>query len=150
MDNLQPELEVQDEKGLHLVEERNTHNDVVFIPDGVVTFSDLFTIQESKEQVRKVETLSDQFRALVENIFLSEEVQDKAGAVSALATEFSGLVANPPDDLKEIDHYKEVSQDPGLAVLEDFQGGCSVCGFGDLELKGLCPYCGNGEADESK
>jgi len=70
---------------------------------GAISFADLRAAEQAREYAGEVEELSYQFSALATNIMNRPDVEDKAAALEALATEFTGLVRNPPDETKEVD-----------------------------------------------
>ena len=75
---------------------------MMWVPPGVTTFAELDAYMESQEMAQEMRYATDHFGTIASNIMMSELVEDKAGALSALAKEFAGRVGKP-DKMKELD-----------------------------------------------
>lgn len=82
------------------VDEKDQKHTYSYVPWGVTTFADLEKAQDARAVALRVKTLSDQFTELVSNIMISDEIVDKAVAVTALSSEYSLLIKQGVD--KEI------------------------------------------------
>lgn len=143
--------EVEQEEKAHLI-----GMDGPMIPVSVTSFEDLDAMRQAGAMADAMKDKTIAFAEMAENIFLNEEIEDKAVALQNLAGEFgkrvSDVASNPPE-VKEVGdeqltkeqmHYKEVLEDDTKTIDSDFQGGCKHCGFGQLEaIKSLdkCPFC---------
>lgn len=59
---------------------------------GVISFSELDAARESQERLNETWRLNDDFSMLSNNILYSEEIEDKAAALSSLADEYANRV----------------------------------------------------------
>lgn len=116
---------------------------------GATSFAELDAMVEADEVAEQIGTMAYQFREIVSNIMASD-VEDKAGAVAALANEFSNRMGQATKETethdKELLRYKEIESNDDLAIESDFVGGCQICGFGEPELVkelSACPFCHN-------
>jgi len=94
-----------------ITEARKCYNEGMPMPvmmNGPVTFAELQAIEEAQEQAQEAHELTYQFQMLSSNI-LSSDMEDKAAALSALASEYGGLVsqavksADAEEDTKAIE-----------------------------------------------
>ena len=136
-----------EEKSVIEVIEETGETRMHWLPSGIVSFNDYDAMKQAKEEGLRVRNDAEVLKGIIDNILEMEP--DPEMDVSALivnaASEFAERVGTPTTTaVKEVDHYKEVSEQAEKAVDEDFQGGCERCGFGTKEaLKEYdkCPYC---------
>ncbi len=93
-------IDVEDEsdKGLHLDnEEMSSHH--VFVPFGVHSFEEFDAAERAEEATDEVREDSEIMLKIVRNILNSDE-DDKTGAITKVASEFSERVATHSDQMK--------------------------------------------------
>lgn len=79
---------------------------------GAVTIADALAAMEAQEQARAVNEASWLFQTVVNNILASDELTDKAGAISTAAKELQALLKDPTPLMKEADAAPEPSPTP--------------------------------------
>ena len=106
--------------------------EMMWVPSGVTTFADLDAYMESQEMAQEMRHATDHFGSIASNIMMSELVEDKAGALSALAKEFAERVGKP-DKMKENDSEDGPSTGSGDAdePKEDYQKALKELSFSD-------------------
>lgn len=143
--------EVVDKAVYETTSEDGNHN-LKWLPSSVVSFAAFDAMKEAEQQAIEIKNDAEVFKAIVDNILEmpmdDERPFDRSEMIMAVAAEFA--VRTSPNENKEESltkeqlHYKEVLEDDTKVKDDDFQGGCSRCGFGEIELiKDLdkCPYC---------
>lgn len=95
---------------------------------GPTTFAELEALEDAREAAMEAEELTHKFQMLAGNIVHSPEVEDKAAALSALATEYTGLVqaamkAKEADALKATWSTAMVNDFPDSSFLHVLSGG---------------------------
>jgi len=91
------------------------------------SFAELDAAQEAEEFAEDILDRSKQFRYLAENILYNPEVEDKAAALSALASEFATVVGEDTEqkavsDEPEVPSYFQQFKDSVMAFLADALG----------------------------
>lgn len=138
-----------EDKALAEMHSEDGERELKYIPYGITSFAEFDESEMAKQQAMSVKNDASIFKSIVDNILNLDPGQgDKSAMIVKLANEFAQRVQQPisEKDLDELDHYKEVWNDGLNATDEDFQGGCSICQFGEVEkLKEFtkCPYCQN-------
>ena len=128
-----------------------------FTPPGATSFAELDEIEAAQEAANDVRRRTGQFNGLIDNIMIDPDVEDKAAAISDLATEF-GVMAGAAMERKERWQPLTDAVVNAIAPLIDkikgekkfkdaeFKCGCESCGYGTKELLkevGDCPFCFN-------
>ncbi len=65
-----------------------------FVPNGVTTFADLQAAEQVYEATEEMHLRVDQFQQIVWNIFYSQDIPDKLGALRSLVDEFASLMSS--------------------------------------------------------
>jgi hypothetical protein len=106
----------QEEETKETQEEK--HYDSAYVPWGVTSFADLAEAQDARAAALRVRTLSDQLVEITNNIMYSDDIEDKAAAVSNLADEYKSLVNAEADSIKEANWMEQIKEGLGeLAAL---------------------------------
>ena len=79
------------------------------VPPGVTSFAELRRTMEAENYAREVSELARQFTALLNNILINPEIEDKEASIRALVSEFGSLVttASSEDEAKALDDLPE-------------------------------------------
>jgi hypothetical protein len=98
-----------------------------YVPHGVVSFEELDGVKQSEAAGQMARSLSHQFQAMVSNIFMRDDVEDKADAIKSLASEFAQRIDDAMEQ-KEIDEKavwstKRVNTFPDSSFLHILKGG---------------------------
>lgn len=76
-----------------IAEARKCYDEGMAMPfTGPTTFAELEALEEARRQAYEAQELTFQFQMLSSNIFNSDDIEDKAAALTALANEYSSLV----------------------------------------------------------
>lgn len=79
----------------------------MYVPFGVTSFAELMELRAAQEAAHSVHEMAGEFNDLVRNIMADELTEDKAGAIAALAQEFSGLVQAKMENPGEHEDHEE-------------------------------------------
>jgi hypothetical protein len=98
-----------------------------YVPHGVVSFEELDGVKQSEAAGQMARSLSHQFQAMVSNIFMRDDVEDKADAIKSLASEFAQRIDDAMEQ-KEIEEKavwstKRVNTFPDSSFLHILKGG---------------------------
>lgn len=102
------------------------HNAPMYIPIGVTSFADLKAAMSAKRAVDEIREYAALLPMMVDNILSNQEIDDKTGAVKALAAEFTEMVAaamghmGSPDTEPDMDESAQddinTAEDTGEAI----------------------------------
>lgn len=99
--------------------------DVPMIPIAVTSFKDLDAMRQAEATVGAMKDDTGAFAEMSENIFLNDEIEDKAAALKVLASEFASRIsdtASNPPELKERSFLQAVKKSvKGLLGVEEEQ-----------------------------
>jgi len=95
------------------------------IPNGIVTFADLEATRMAQKQDEGVLNLAQDFKGLIDNVFESPDITNKAQAIRQLATEFENLTKEMDEEEHECpegeDCPDEEEEEPeGKSIKERF------------------------------